>query len=117
MLHSELRVKLDKIIEVAHASMPVAYIANAVSYASEGVIGVGYLITLSKCPHDVLANVRLWENEKFEVTSPASPGLLGEYVARVQTVMKAAHHLVCGGEAKAVEFKGDGTGLKLLEGQ
>lgn len=116
-MKDKLRHDVDMIIEVAHDSIPVPYIAHATSVAYDGVSGEGALIVMREFPQDVLANVRLFENGKFDVSSPASTGPMSEYVLRTQTALKAAHHLVCGGNAIAVEFKGDGTGLKVLEGQ
>jgi hypothetical protein len=113
-MQNELRKNMDQIMEVAHDSIPATYKAHAVSYAHEGLIGEGFIINMQAYPHDTLAHVRLWENGKFEVSSPASPGIMGEYASRVQTALKAAHHLVCGAKTIAVEFKGDGSGLKLL---
>ncbi len=107
-MRNELRVMMDEIMEKAHASIPCTYNAMATQHAHGERTAEGFMIVMQECPNDVLAMARLWDDEKFEVTSPAHPGIVAEYAARTQSALRVAYHAVVNPKPIAVEFDADG---------
>lgn len=108
-MRNELRAMMDEIMEKAHTSIPCSYRATATQHVHGELDGEGFLVAMKEYPHDVLAFVRLWSNEKFEVTSPAHPGIIAEYAARTQSALRVAYHAVVNPKTIAVEFDANGN--------
>lgn len=108
-MRNELRVMMDEIMEKAHASIPCTYKVNAVTCAHNERNGEGCVVVMQEYPHDMLAFARLWDDEKFDVVSPAYPGIIAEYAARTQSALRVAYHAVVNPKPIAVELDADGN--------
>lgn len=108
-MRNELRVMMDEIMEKAHGSIPCAYMAHAITCGHDGRTGEGFMVVMKEYPNDVLAIARLWDDETFDVTSPAYPGIIAEYAARTQSALRVAYHAVVNPKAITVELDADGT--------
>lgn len=108
-MRNELRVMMDEIMEKAHASIPCTYRTTATQHAHGERTAEGFMIVMQEFPNDVLAMVRLWDDEKFEVTSPAHPGIIAEYAARTQSALRVAYRAVVNPKTIAVDFDANGN--------
>lgn len=108
-MRNELRVMMDEIMEKAHASIPCAYKAMAINCAHNERIGEGFMVVMQEYPNHALAIARIWDDEKFDVTSPTHTGIMAEYAARTQSALRVAYHAVVKPKAIAVEFDADGN--------
>lgn len=109
MKRNELRAMMDEIMGKAHTSMPCKYTTMATQHAHGERTAEGFMIVMQESPNDVLAMVRLWDDEKFDVTSPAHPGIVAEYAARTQSALRAAYHAVVNPKTIAVDFDANGN--------